>query len=206
MSLRPAHDEVSIERGLSRRVRLRASLRAASHLERTYGFERLFRQVDEFHYGTIRDVIMITAIDRQEPVDFLEAFSTEPLIKFIAAVRDPIADLCRAFIPHADQGSTISTGTPMAWPDVYRELYRTATGWLGWTPDAAWSATPTEINEAFAGHIAMLKAIHGSDDQAEQPTNAYTAEHLEHIEELGYDPEYDRAGLLALKAKIAGGA
>ncbi|UVC10188.1 phage tail assembly chaperone [Rhizobium sp. TH2] len=206
MSLRPAHDKISLERGPSRRVRLRASLRAASDLERNYGFDRLFRQVDEFHYGTVRDVIMITATDRQEAAAFLEAFSTEPLTRFIAAVRAPVADICRAFIPQADQGSKPSTGKPMTWQEVYRELYRTAAGCLGWTPDAAWRATPIEINEAFTGHIAMLKIIHGSaDDQAEQPNDNYTAERLEQIHELGYDPAFDRAGLAALKAKIAGG-
>jgi hypothetical protein len=92
----------------------------------------------------------------------------------------------------------------MPWPEVYRELYRTATGWLHWTPTEAWAATPTEINEAFAGHIAMLKAIHGSAD--DKPAKQTDPDQAARNVADGLDPEFDRAGLRALKAKIAGGA
>lgn len=45
------------------------------------------------------------------------------------------------------------------------ELYRIGTGWLGWTPETTWDATPDEITEAYKGRLSMLKALFGAPDQ-----------------------------------------
>ncbi len=41
---------------------------------------------------------------------------------------------------------------------------------MSWSPETAWNATPAEITEAYAGHIEMLKAIHGSAETANPKT------------------------------------
>ncbi len=95
------------------------------------------------------------------------------------------------------------TGKALSWSDAYAELYQIGTGWLGWTPQETWNATPTEITEAFKGKLAMLKAIHGSaEEEPAPPSEDYTPERLKEIEELGHDPAFDRNRLHGLKARL----
>lgn len=196
MALQSAHDGITLALGGST-LRLRPSLRAASTLERLHdGFAALFRQIAEFHLGTIREIITITATDRQDATAFLSRIDRTPLRIVADTVTAPILALCAAFIPASDKDAKPDPNAkPMPWPELYRELFRQATGWLHWTPEAAWNATPTEIAEAFAGHTAMLKAIHGS---AEDDKPAYDPR--EEISE-----EQARAGLATLKAQAGRG-
>lgn len=163
---RPAYEEVTFDLGGSGRpATLRPTLRAAVHLERLHdGFPALFRRVDEFHFGTISEIILSCSRSRQDAAAFLTLRAGKPLLPFMLAVREPLTQLLRSFVPAPEKPSGKPTGNPMPWADYYRELYRTATGWLGWTPEVAWNATPTEINEAAAGKFAMLRAIHGSGE------------------------------------------
>ena len=69
---------------------------------------------------------------------------------------------------------------------LFRSLFRMGTGWLGWTPEETWNASPLEIMEARAGRLDMLKAIFGSKDEdagPDDPTNA----------------KLDRGGLMSLE-------
>ncbi|WP_265519497.1 hypothetical protein [Nitratireductor luteus] len=206
MTLQSANDEITLALGVST-VRLRPSLRAASYLERLHdGFAGLFRRVADFHLGTVRAIIMTAATDRHEASAFLARLDATPLKIVADTIAAPILTLVASFIPAPDDtAKTDPTAKPMPWPEVYRELYRTATGWLGWTPETAWNATPTEINEAFAGHMAKLKAIHGSPegDGEDKQSAPYTPEQLRQIDAQASDPAFDRGGLRALKAKIA---
>jgi hypothetical protein len=204
MSFRPAFDEIVLEHG-SNAVILRPSLRAASTLERSHdGFALLARRIDEFHTGTVREIIMTAATDRKDAAAFLRSLKSKSLLTFQRIAQAPIAQLFAGFIPAADPNATPSPNAkPMPWREVYRELFRTATGWLHWTPEAAWNATPTEINEAFAGHVAMLKALHGADDDKPADRKPNPAQAARNVAD-GLDPEFDRAGLHALKARHQG--
>lgn len=90
----------------------------------------------------------------------------------------------------------------MTWAEVFAELYEIGAGWIGWTPAQTLDATPTEITAALTGFIAMQRAIHGSEDEAETAPDTYTPERLQEIDELGFDPAFDRAALHALKARM----
>jgi hypothetical protein len=208
MSLWPASDEITLTHaGAS--VRLRPSLRAASILAQEPGFEALFRGIEEFHVGTVTDVIRMTATDWQDVTTFLDSLVGKPLINFVTTAKSPLMDLARAFIPAADSTAKGKAGgTPMTWPEVYREFYNKATGWLGWTPRQAWEATPNEINSAYRAHVSMLKAtgVLMADKVEQQSDAVYSPERLKQIDELGYDPAFDPAALRALKAKVARGA
>lgn len=208
MTMRPAYDEITLALG-SWSVRLRPSLRAASHFAREDGFAYLPQRIAEFHLGTIRDLITVTATDRQEAIAFLDQIGRTPLKIVADAIAAPMLGLVAGFVPASDDDAkpTDPNITPMPWPKVYREFYRKATGWLGWTPEAAWNATLTEILDAFAGHFEKLKAIYGTSDKNadEMQPDTYSADQLRQIEEQGFDPAFDREGLRALKAKIAGG-
>ncbi|QKK28900.1 hypothetical protein FE844_004615 [Rhizobium indicum] len=189
---RPAYEEVTIAHG-GKTVKLRPSLRAATILEARHGFPALFRALGDFNVSVISEIILTACSDRQSAAAFLSSLSGRPLSPFFMAVHKPLGDLVEMLQIAPDPKAKPSTGKGTAWPDIYRMLYRTATGALGWTPDAAWNATPTEINEACIGRFG---------DGEKQPD----AEQAAQNEALGFDPEFDRAGLRALKAKIAGGA
>lgn len=199
MTFRLAYEEITLAHG-GNTVRLRPTLRAAATLERSHdGLASLFQRVDEFHLGTVREIVLASATSRPEAEAFLQSFDGKPLFLMRAIMRNGVADLCKGFIPASDASAKQSSCPAMTWPAFYRELYRSATGWLGWTSEASWNATPTEINEAFAGHLAMLKVIHGSADEPEKQADPDQAARNR---EAGLDPEFDRAGLRALKAKF----
>ncbi len=201
MTSRPAYDEITLALG-SGSVRLRPSLRAASFFVGNDGFADLPRRIMELHLGTIRDLITVTAIDRKEASAFLDQIGRTPLQTVADAVTLPLLVLVTSGFqpaPDDDDRKPVRTRKPMPWPKVYRELFRTATGLLGWTPDSAWSATPTEINEAFIGYVAAHSPADKDPDREPDPEQA-----ARNIVE-GLDPEFDRAGLRALKAKITGG-
>lgn len=181
------------------------SLRAATYLERLHdGYPALLQRVQAFDTGTIRAIVTSAASDQQEAKAFLAAIKDAPL----ALVRDMI--LAPAFVlitalmtPVAKQGEAAKapTGKPVAWSDLYADLYQIATGWLGWPPATAWNATLIEITSAFDGHIAMLKAVHGgaADDTK---TTGMTDDQRQANIDAGLDPDFDRAALQALKDKI----
>ncbi|MEQ9037433.1 MAG: hypothetical protein RIE24_03680 [Silicimonas sp.] len=186
-------------------VFLRPSLQAATHLERLHGgFPALLRKIEEFDTRTVRAAISYSA-DKDAAERLLAYAATQPLSGFMLAVQRPLFDLIQALLPEApdDQHKAKTTGAPMPWCEVYRELYGLATGWLGWPPETAWSATPQEITDAFKAHLAKLKAIHGAaEDDDDQSADTYTPDQLAQIEKQGHDPALDRAGLHALKGKV----
>ena len=199
MSLAAAHGITLAHGGLT--LRLRPTLRAAAILERLHdGFPKLFLKISEFDTVTVSAVIEASAVNTCAADAFLTQAKNAPLKGFYNTTRGPLIDLCRAFIP--DPRDTNPTpaqpAKPMAWADLYRELFRTATGWLGWTPETAWNATPDEITEAFDAHLAKLKAMNGEADDA-----PLTQDQRDRNTAAGLDPEFDREGLRALKAKHA---
>lgn len=202
-----AYDGITLRYG-GNTVVLRPSLRAASRLERLHdGFPALLKKVEEFDTRTIAAIVTLSAEDRQAAQELFLYAGKWPLAPFIQATQAPIFKLINALLPEPaedDKTPAQPTGTPMPWAEVYKELFGFATGWLGWSPETAWNATPQEISDAFTAHVTKLKAIHGSpEDDADDTASAdaYTNERLKQIVEQGHDPAFDRAGLHALKSK-----
>lgn len=203
---RPAYEQVTIAHGGST-VSLRPSLRAAATLEARHGFPALFRALADLNMTVISEIILAACVSRQDAAALLSSLSARPLFPFFIAVRRPLAELVSMFMPAPDPKAKPSTGTgnPVPWSEVYAALYDSATGWLGWTPEEAWNATPTEITRAHAAHIDRLVTT-GVLTRAEKTGSAPDPEQAARNVAEGLDPEFDRAGLRALKAKIAGGA
>lgn len=203
---RPAYEQVTIAHG-GNTVTLRPSLRAAATLQARCGFPALYRALDELNLTTICEIILIAA-HGQGAAAFLGGNSGKPLFPFFMAVRQPLTDLVTMLQPAPDPKAKASTGKgkPMPWAEVYAALYDTATGWLGWTPETAWNATPTEITRAYAAHLDRLVTTGVLTRDDKQAVKASDPEQAAHNVAAGLDPEFDRAGLHALKAKIAGGA
>src|SRR5690606_40333271 len=51
------------------------------------------------------------------------------------------------------------SGKPADPEQVFAQLFSIATGWLGWTPEEAWNATPAEIIAAKGGRTEMIVEI-----------------------------------------------
>lgn len=200
---RPAYEQVTIAHG-GNTVTLRPSLQAACTLEARYGFPALYKALDELNYTIICEIILSASPNRQNAVAFLGGNLERPLSAFFRAVQQSIAELLIMLTPATDPKAkaTSSTAKPLTWPEIYAALYDRATGWLHWTPETAWNATPTEIDRAYWAHIEQLKAIHDSGDD-KQETKQPDPEQAKRNKADGLDPEFDRAGLRALKAKIA---
>lgn len=187
-------------------ITLRPALRAAMTLEKSHqGLPNLFEKVQQLHLGTIREIILACA-PKQDAEPFLEHMAQQPIRK-IQQVQLPIAELVAQLVPAGDDKKTTSpkTAKPMPWSEAYRELFKLATGWLHWTPETAWNATPSEIDIALTGHMEMLKAIHGSSEEEDRTqVSTLTETELAEIERLGFDPAFDRSGLRSLAAKHGG--
>lgn len=191
-----AYDAIALEYG-GNAVFLRPSLRAALHLERLHGgFPELLRKIEEFDTLTIWQVITTAAgMESTEPL--FAYVARHPLADYQKTAQGPCIELVAAFFPETPETTTKlpGTATPTPWGELFKELYGFATGWLGWTPETAWNATPQEITDAFIAHIAKLKAIHGEAEEDTGPTKEQRKQNTE----LGLDPDFDRTGLRALK-------
>lgn len=203
-----AYEEWEIAHG-GYAARLRPSLRAASRLERLHdGFTALHQRLSEFDTETVAEIIRQSATDPNEARAFLRYLDTLPLATVTQIALAQVHQLVGALTPAGDPDAKPNpSARPMSWPALYAQLFSYGTGWLGWTAEATWNATPSEILRAFAGHMDRLHAIHGSGkadkDEASEP---YSEERLAAlIESGGTDPAFDRVGFAALKARIASG-
>ncbi|SOE08491.1 hypothetical protein SAMN05877838_0213 [Hoeflea halophila] len=197
-SQRPAYEQVTFVHG-GNTVTLRPSLRAAVTLEEKFGFPALYRALAEQNFTIISDIIRTAKSGAQ----YVAPFPEQSLFLFFAETLIPVANLLDMFRPETDSDAKPTSGKSISWSQAHRELFNAATGWLGWTPQAAWEATPNEIASAYSAHIARLKAIHGSAD--DQSSNSHQAPHdlAQRLSSDGIDPEFDRERFQALKASIA---
>lgn len=204
MTFRPAYD-VPLTYG-DHTVWLRPSLRAATLLEGLHnGFPALLVKVQQGHTGTLRQIVSNSATDRSAAQNLLDAMKGAKLIGIQQVLINPAFALIGALMtPDLDQGEAAKapTGKPVKWSDLYADLYKIATGWLGWTPDTAWNATLHEIMRAFDGHIDQLKAVHGTVNEDDTNSPGMSADQRQANIDAGLDPEFDRAALQALKAKL----
>lgn len=201
----PAYEEVTIAHG-ENTVTLRPTLRAATILEDKFGLATIDKGLAELDFAIVSEIIRAASSSAQDAAAFLRSEAAgRPLSLFFEAVIDPLSDLVRMFIPAPVQQLNTtqpSTGKRMTFAAMLAALYDTATGWLGWTPEQAWSATPTEIDRAYCAHenrLVITGILTRRKDVAQQTDPEQAARNVE----AGLDPEFDRAALRALKAKIA---
>jgi hypothetical protein len=169
--MRLANSEIAISLD-NETIHLRASLRAAYRLERSYeGFQNLSQAIALCSLGALVDVIREgcpdpTAVDR-----FFNALSATSVNETVNELREPFLRFVLLLAGVDEQNQPGSTsGTPIPFEEYFTKLFRIATGWLGWTPEQAWNATPAEIIEAQLGRSEMLAAIFGTKGQDEATT------------------------------------
>lgn len=175
-----ASDDIVID--VSPAITLQPSLRAAYRLERKYdGFEKLFQSVAGGSVTAIADVIREGAGD----CALTRYLDDAPL----RIALDRLVQPCLQFIfelsganEASDQGVT---GKPIPFREHHTRLFRIATGWLGWTPDAAWNAAPAEIIEAQKGRMEMLNAIFGGKSDETKPSDISDSDTRRRLNAIG---------------------
>lgn len=168
--MRLADDEITIGFG-HEAIRLRPTLRAALRLERQFGgFDKLIAAINEASVSAIIAIVRESA-PHSDFARFADALETKPFSRTLPALAAPLlAHVCAlsGFDPdNMGEASAPEPGPRVTFADHHAKLYRIGTGWLGWTPEATWSATPAEIIEAYKGRCELLKSIFGGAE--EQP-------------------------------------
>lgn len=209
MTIRRAVERITITDGTATAT-LRPSLRAGYRLIAKYGMGKLYHGIAEGNLSILYDVALEAGGERAATV--LERSVQYGLEKALRAAQIPFFLFVGACIGIGDDNTekhpvdiAEAKGEPFDLLKALTEFFEVGTGWLGWTPEETWNATPAEIMAAQRGNIAKLKAIYGSTDkEAPNQPEAYTPEQLNQIERQGFDPAFDRDGITALKADIAG--
>lgn len=197
MNLRPA-DFVTLAHG-GYTVRLAPSLRAAMTLEqRQRGFVGLLADLHNFKLETVHSVIRAAAIDIDDANRLIGALGELSLRRVQELTTEPLVTLTASLLgfDHAEETPNEATDTKtVSWADFHRDLFKLATGWLGWTPEQTFNATIPEITLALEGKIDLLKAQNGYEDE---DTSGNSEEQRKANIAQGLDPDFDRAGLAAL--------
>lgn len=154
-------------------IRLRPTLRASTRLQAEFnGFDRLIQAIMEGNVSAIASVIRESSIEPNEFPRFLEALQGAPLKRIIDVIAEPILSLVISLSGLASDDDAAeadkASASRITIEDYHRQLFRIATGWLGWEPELAWNSTANEIREAYKGRVEMLRAIFGSEDKSDR--------------------------------------
>lgn len=150
-------------------ITLRPTLRRALRLASGDGFATLIAEIEDESLSAALTVIA----DNHSGDDLAEKLMkhglgrlTNSLLAYVLECAGLNSDLDEK----ADGGKR--DGKSVTFEDHLTGLFRIATGWLGWTPQASWDATPAEIIEAYKGRVEMFKAIFGSsEDEPAEPVD-----------------------------------
>lgn len=199
--MRLASEAIMITHG-DRHIELCPSLRAAYILEQKHGLTKLWFGAIHGNLTVILDIVSAASLfpydARQLILDMIETDGVLALLELqdsLAAFISMSFGLRDRTEENEPTGNT-NSGKSQSITERLVSLYEYATGWLGWTPETAWTSTPAEIAAALKGLNAKLKAIHGGKDDEEQPDANKQYDPAEH--ELS--PEQLRENLARLKA------
>ena len=183
-------------------VTLRASLRAAMVLESLPGgIAVVWEDTARQKLTTLHAVIRAAATDRAEAERLLGHAATQPLAPFTHTAQAACLALLSGFLKADDPGDTSPASDGPAKPlrDYFADLFSYGTGWLGWPPSEVWNASIGELEAAFLAHVdRLVKMTPGAGTK--QVSEADEAQRTANTE-AGLDPEFDRAGLRALRQK-----
>jgi hypothetical protein len=168
-------------------IHLRASLRAAYRLEQRYGFQDLCEAIARCDLAAAVDLISVGSTD-PKAVDYFFDYlrDSKSLLSGLMEVREPLLKFVLLLSGAEDRiNDSEPTGTPIPFAEYHERLFRIATGWLSWSPEQAWNATPAEIIEAQKGRIEMLGAIFGSSTGKDDDTTTDISSARDRLNALG---------------------
>jgi hypothetical protein len=165
-----ADSEITITFG-GERIVLRPSLRAAMRLVRQFdGFDNLLRGIAEQDTRAMSALIEECAeYPSNSLTDFLTYDTRKSLAHKLASLVEPLFQLVLALagldLDALDEDAAKTDDDVVPYVEHFERLFGLATGWLGWSPEDAWDATPAEITAAYNARVDMLKAIFGAGEE-----------------------------------------
>lgn len=156
-------------------IRLRASLRASFRLERQFkGFDKLVSAIADGNVSVMAAVVRECSEEKTDLADLLDsggALSIRIALENIAGPLIGHVGILAGFEGDAPKQQDDAGDERLSFAEYHTKLFRIATGWLSWSPDDAWNATPAEITEAYQGRVEMLGAMFGTG-KTDKPTTA----------------------------------
>ncbi|MCV3766479.1 phage tail assembly chaperone [Rhizobium sp. TRM95796] len=206
MTIRLAKSPITLQAGGIAAI-LKPSLRAGFIMAEKWTLAELDKGIAELDFPMI---CSIAALGADDPVKALRIFALEvadrkaiPRLQVhIPAIREFVSRSL-GLVDHDDSKPGAVTGAT-AEPNLIErltELFEFATGVLHWTPADTWAATPAEIISAQRGHLAYMNQLHGAGTNKPTQAESYTTDRLKRVEQLGYDPAFDRDAFNSLKQK-----
>ncbi len=153
-------------------ITLRADLRALATIASKYhDFADLYGRIAAFDYTATVDLIRATSTDPDSlllPSD-PDWVSYRALDEFFTLYTPQLLTFIERIAGAGDTDST-EPSDPITLTELVERLFKVGSGWLEWSPEDTWNATPAEILLARDGLIEKLKAIHGSNDEETRAT------------------------------------
>jgi hypothetical protein len=126
-------------------------------LERRYGYQQILRDIVD---GKLSTYVAVIGEFIAHP--FLE---TQVWDAGLDNLKAPLLAFLMQLAGKDDDQEAANDNAPLIpYSTYYERLFGIGTGWLGWSPEITWSATPAEITAAYKGRIAMLRAMLGSPE------------------------------------------
>lgn len=170
--MRLADDEFTVTLG-TRSFVLRPSLRAASRLERKYeGYQNLSVAIADGNFSACCDLIREACTDQKAWIGYITMPSDKALQDILSARTQLLEFVLILSGAKHKSDEPAQAGDPISFEEYHTKLFQIGTGWLGWTPEATWNATPAEIINAHTGRRAMLTALFGGKRDDEQTIEA----------------------------------
>jgi hypothetical protein len=162
------------------RLTLRPTLRAAMRLESRFGgFHKILKALAEQNITVMSALVEECSEWPCVLGDFLAGDPSKPmaykvgrLVESFMALTLRLADIDEEELA---KESDASADDRTSYAEHHARLFKLATGWLGWSPEEAWNATPAEIKAAYAGRLDMLKAIFGAGEGKKTPAQSEAA-------------------------------
>lgn len=151
------------------RIVLRPTLRVALRLERRHeGLAALVAKIQDGDVAAIADVLREHTSTWSDVPTFIESLGVphglyagvEHLIPALVAHVYALAGVDLAE-PQKDAPTPKRAPSRETFADHLEHLFRIGTGWLGWSPETTWNATPAEIRAARSGYIELQNALAG---------------------------------------------
>lgn len=160
------------------RLILRPSLRAAMRLESRFGgFDKILKALSEQNIGVMSALVEECSEWPCSLADFLTIDQSRPMAFKVGALVAPLMQLTLqlAGVDEEDlvRDHDAGDGDRTSYAEHHERLFKIATGYLGWSPEVTWNATPAEIKAAYEGRLELLKSIFGTGE--DKPASTSTA-------------------------------
>lgn len=146
-------------------VTLRPSLQAASSLLAGGDISSVFRAIAGVSLHAISSLIHAAQFpaNRLTQTQIAEALISEGIHR-LSDIATELLSFMATLIPADEDGET-ETSESVTITEYLDRLFTLSTGFIGWTPEATWNATPTEIMAAVKTRMDFWSSLFGGESE-----------------------------------------